>query len=165
MIDIVFFICKVCIKKRRILCRFQICGCWLQKKTFPNVLQKTNWICLIESIFCFCFWKFWVVSVCFGLVLKQFCLFQLFRYRFKKHWKKKKKTKIFVLGFLKQTETKPKQILFRFISVENIKNFLFVSRTPYLQRLEVILPDEVSKRPTVNCEKGRHSHLYVLLEL
>jgi hypothetical protein len=45
MIDTVFFICKVCIKKRRILCRFQICGCWLQKNHFQTFRRR-----LTESV-------------------------------------------------------------------------------------------------------------------
>ncbi len=63
------------------------------------------------------FRKFRVVFVFFGLfrfVTKQFCVFQLFRYRFETPYQ----TKIFfVFGYTKQTETNAKQILFRFVSV------------------------------------------------
>ena len=69
------------------------------------------------------FRKFRVVSVFFGLfrfVTKQFCLFRLFRYRFETP----KQTEIICFGFTKQTETQPKQILFRFVSVRT--KILFV---------------------------------------
>ncbi len=67
--------------------------------------QKTNPSSFIESIF-------WDFSENFGLfqfVSKQFCLFQLFRYRFETP-KQPKQTKIFVFGFTKQSKTQPKQI-------------------------------------------------------
>jgi hypothetical protein len=72
--------------------------------------QKTNRNGLIESLF-------WYFSENLGLfrnVLKQFCLFWLFQYIGLKH---RNKTKFYVFGFTKQTETQLKQILFRFVSV------------------------------------------------
>jgi hypothetical protein len=67
--------------------------------------QKTNRNSLIESIF----WYFYENLGLFRFFSKQFCCFlRLFRYRFETL----KQT-----GFTKQTDTKPKQILFRFVSV------------------------------------------------
>jgi hypothetical protein len=63
--------------------------------------QKTNRNSLIESIFGY----FYENLGLFRFVSKQFCLFRFFRYRFEQ---------FLFFGFTKQTETKPKQILFRF---------------------------------------------------
>jgi hypothetical protein len=71
------------------------------------------------------FKQLWVVS-------KQFCLFQLFRYKFETP----KQTELFVFGFTKQTETQMKQILLRFVSVRTYIFLLFVSRTPYLEQYQ-----------------------------
>ncbi len=60
----------------------------------------------------------------FWFVSKQFCLFQLFRYRFetpKQTKTNRNKPKLFVFGFTKQTETQPKQLLFWFVSVKTEK--------------------------------------------
>ncbi len=54
------------------------------------------------------FRKFWVVLVCFETAL--FVSVVLIRFA------TPKQTKIFIFGFTKQTETQPKQILFRLIS-------------------------------------------------
>ncbi len=100
MIDTVFFIWKVCNKKRRILCRFQICGCWLEKKYFQTFCRwptETVWLRAYFGIF----QKILGFFGLFLFVLKQFCLFQLFQYRFKKHWKKPKQTKNFCFWFHK----------------------------------------------------------------
>jgi hypothetical protein len=56
----------------------------------------------------------------FGIILKIYGCFSLFR----------NKSKIFVFGFTKQTETQAKQILFRFVTRLGPKFFCFVSRTP-----------------------------------
>jgi hypothetical protein len=85
--------------------------------------QKTNRNSLIENIV----WHFSENLGLFLLVSKQFCLFQLFRYRFET-MKQTKTNHNFFFGFTKQTEPQLKQILVRFVSVR-IKNFLFVSRT------------------------------------
>jgi hypothetical protein len=69
--------------------------------------QKANRNSLIESIF----WYFSENLGLFRFASKQFCLFQLFRYRFETP----KQTDFF--GFTKQTEIQPKQILFLFVSV------------------------------------------------
>jgi len=71
--------------------------------------QKTNQNSLIESIF-----RYFSENLgLFRLASKQFCLFQLFRYRFEIP----KQTEIFFFGFTKQTKTQPKQILFQFVLV------------------------------------------------
>jgi hypothetical protein len=64
------------------------------------------------------FRKLGVVSVCFGLIRNSSVCFGCFDID-SKH---RNKPKILVFGFTKQTETQPKQILFRFVSVrtENI---------------------------------------------
>ncbi len=51
------------------------------------------------------FGKFRVVSICFGLFTKQFCLFRLFRYRFETP----KQTEIFCFWFHETNRNKPKQ--------------------------------------------------------
>jgi hypothetical protein len=75
---------------------------------------------LIESIFCYFsenLGLFWFVS-------KQFCLFQLFRYRFETP----KQTEIFSFWFYKTNRNTSETDLFRFEP-----NFFLVSRTPYLR--------------------------------
>jgi hypothetical protein len=59
------------------------------------------------------FRKFRVVSVCFGLLRNSSVCFGCFDIG-SKH---RNKSKLFVIGFTKQTETNAKQILFRFVSV------------------------------------------------
>ncbi len=59
------------------------------------------------------FIKFRVVSVCFGLFWNSSVCFSCFDIG-SKH---RNKPKFFVFGFMKQTETNPKQILFRSVSV------------------------------------------------
>jgi hypothetical protein len=60
---------------------------------------------------------FRVVSVCFGLFRNSFVCSSCFDIG-SKHQNKPKQTDFFVFGFTKQTGTKPKQILFRFVSVQ-----------------------------------------------
>ncbi len=67
------------------------------------------------------FRNLWVLPVLFNLfrfVTKQFCLFRLFRYRFKTP-----KQTDFLFCFTKQTEKNAKQILFRFVSVRTENYF------------------------------------------
>ncbi len=77
-------------------------------------------------------WVFFENVVLFCIVTKQVCLFRLFQYRFEtqKHTEtnrnKPKQTQNVFFGFTKETETQPKQNLFRF----EPKLFLFVSKTP-----------------------------------
>ncbi len=72
------------------------------------------------------FRKFRVFSVCFGLIRNSSVCFRCFDIG-SKH---RNKPKILVFGFTKQTETQPKQILFRFVSVRTENIYFFVSRTP-----------------------------------
>ncbi len=62
--------------------------------------------------------------VCF----EKFCLFRCFDIS-SKHRTNRNKLKVFVFCFTKQTESQPKQILFRFVSVRR-DIFVYVSRTP-----------------------------------
>ncbi len=66
------------------------------------------------------FRKFWVVLFCFGLLWNSSVCFSCFDIG-SKH---QNKPKFLVFGFTKQTETNPKQILFRFVSVGT--EFIFV---------------------------------------
>ncbi len=59
------------------------------------------------------FMKFRVVSVCFGLLRNRSVCFGCFDIGSKQ----RNKPKFFLFGFMKQTETNAKQILFRFVSV------------------------------------------------
>jgi hypothetical protein len=68
--------------------------------------------------------KFRVVSVCFGLFRNSSVCFDCFDIG-SKH---RNKPNFFVFDFTKPTETKPKQILFRFVSVRT--EIIFFSRTP-----------------------------------
>jgi hypothetical protein len=99
--------------------------------------QKTNRNSLIESIF----WYFYENLELFRVVSKQFYLFRLFRYRFETP----KQAEIFVFGFTEQTETKPKQILFRFVLVQTEIVFMFVSRTPY-PPLSLLSPTTINEK-------------------
>jgi hypothetical protein len=75
------------------------------------------------------FRKFRVVSVCFGLfrfVMKQFCLFRLFRYRFKTP----KQTEIICFWFHETNQNKRETDLVSVCFGSNPNLFLFVSRTP-----------------------------------
>ena len=65
------------------------------------------------------FWKFSVVSDCFGLLRNRSVCFGCFD----KGSKHRNKPKYFIFGFTKQTETKAKQILFRFVSVRTENYF------------------------------------------
>jgi hypothetical protein len=68
-----------------------------------------------------CFVSYVFLSV-FRFVLKQICLFRLFR----KESETLKQTEKIVIGFAKQTENEPKQIEFQFVSVRTEKkNCLF----------------------------------------
>jgi hypothetical protein len=68
------------------------------QKTHPNSLKESIFVYVSENV-----GLFWFVT-------KQFCLFRLFRYRFETP----KQTRFLFFDFTKQTETNPKQILFRF---------------------------------------------------
>ncbi len=77
----------------------------------------------------------------FRFVLKQFCLFRLFRYRFETP----KQTKFF-FGFTKQPETNAKQILFRFVSVRTEFFFFHFEDTllvPFLLSFEYVVPRQI----------------------
>jgi hypothetical protein len=64
------------------------------------------------------FRKFRVVSVCFGLLRNSSVYYGCFDVG-SKH---RNKLNFFVFGFMKQTETQPKQILFRFVLVRGHPN-------------------------------------------
>ncbi len=87
----------------------------------------------------------------FRFVSKQFCLFRLFRYRFESP-KQTEKKKFFVFGLTKQTETQPKQILFRSVSVRTEIFFIFFEDTllPTSSRTCNVLPEVLN--PTENGE-------------
>jgi hypothetical protein len=71
-----------------------------KQKTHPNSVKESRYGNFSENLGLFRF------------VTKQICLFRLFRYRFHRN-----KPKFFLLGFIKQTETNAKQILFWFVTV------------------------------------------------
>ncbi len=78
------------------------------------------------------FWKFRVVSVYFGLLRNNSVCFGCFD----KGSKHRNKPKIFGFVFTKQTETNPKQILFRFFSVRTEIYFCLFRGHPSLVTLK-----------------------------
>jgi hypothetical protein len=93
-----------------------------KEKTHPNNLKESIFRYFSENLGLFRF------------VTKQFCLFRLFRYRFETQ----KQIEIFLLGFMKQTETKAKQILFRFVSVRTEIYFCLFRGHPTLDSFYLI---------------------------
>jgi hypothetical protein len=81
------------------------------------------------------FRKFRVVSVCFGLLRNSSVCFGCFDIG-SKH---RNKTKCFVFGFTKLTETNAKQILFRFVSVRTEIYFCLFRGHPSLGSRENIM--------------------------
>ncbi len=85
--------------------------------------QKTNQNSLIVSIF-----RYFSENLgLFRFASKQFCLFQMFRYRFEIP----KQTEIFCCWFHKTNQNTTKTDLVSVCFGLNQKFFLFVSRTPY----------------------------------
>ncbi len=89
--------------------------------------------------------KLRVVSVYFGLLRNSFVCFGCFDIG-SKH---RNKPKFFGFGFTKQTETNPKQILFRFVSVRTEIYFCLFRGHPNWKHL--LVGAEVIIAPTIPC--------------
>ncbi len=90
-----------------------------KQKTHPNSLKESIFAYFSENL-----WLIRFVSVCYETVL-------------------------FVFGFMIQTETNARQMLFRFVSVRTEISFLFVSRTPYARRFALQYPAAKSHQASI----------------
>jgi hypothetical protein len=104
--------------------------------------QKTNQNSLIESIF----WYFSENLGLFGLFRNSSVCFICFDIG----TKHRNKPNFFVFGFMKQTETQPKQILFRFVSVRTKIFFCLFRGHPSLDSIItlIIIKFSLSKFPS-----------------